>query len=149
MKNDEVTPWILTPQEGVSDLKFGMGRVQVDAIMGMPGSVKTTRTGRTRLEYGHPSPALVFVDDALVEINLLPEASGGLVLDGLDLMAAREGNVVVALRQRDDAARERNGFLIFPMLGIALSGFDPPETNQKAVTLFGPSHPWSSHQPDK
>ncbi|MEV4607394.1 hypothetical protein MRBLMR1_002407 [Neorhizobium sp. LMR1-1-1.1] len=64
-----------------------MSREDVEAVIGVPGSVKTTRTVRTRLAYGETSPALVFVDDALIEINLLPEISGGLFLDGLDLMA--------------------------------------------------------------
>ncbi|MBB4351783.1 hypothetical protein, partial [Aliirhizobium cellulosilyticum] len=95
------------------------------------------------LEYGQTSPALVFVDDALIEINLLPEISGGLFLDGLDLMA-KERDVVAALRKRDDAAKERNGLIIFPRLGIALSGFEPPQADQKAVTVFGPNHPWST-----
>jgi len=120
-----------------------MSREDVEAVMGVHGSVKTTRTGRTRLEYGQTSPALVFVDDALIEINLLPEISGGLFLDGLDLMA-KERDVVAALRKRDDAAKERNGLIIFPRLGIALSGFEPPQADQKAVTVFGPNHPWST-----
>ncbi|TNM59882.1 outer membrane protein assembly factor BamE [Aliirhizobium smilacinae] len=136
--------WQITPRAGLSDLRFGMSREDVEAVIGLPGSVKTTRSGRTRLEYGHTSLALVFVDDALVEINLLPEISGGLVLDGLDLMTSKERDVVAALRKRDDAAKERNGFLIFSRLGIALSGFEPPEADQKAVTVFGPNHPWST-----
>ncbi|WP_313606682.1 hypothetical protein [Rhizobium sp.] len=124
-----------------------MSREDVEPVMGVPCSVKTTRTGRTRLEYGQTSPALVFVDDALVEINFLPEISDGLVLeslDGLDLMTSKEADLVAALRKRDDTAKERNGFLIFPRLGIALSGFEPPEGDQKAVTVFGPNHPWST-----
>ncbi|MGF9566690.1 hypothetical protein [Neorhizobium sp. JUb45] len=120
-----------------------MSREDVEAVMGAPRSVKNTRTGRLRLEYGQIFPALVFVDDALIEINLLPEVSGGLVLDGLDLMTSKEPDVVAALRRRDNAAKERNGFLIFQMLGITLSGFEPPEADQKAVTLFGQRHPWS------
>lgn len=140
---DARMPWLITPHEGVSDLKFAMDRDVVEAIMGAPASVRITRTGRMRLEYGQASPALVFVDDSLVEINFLPEVSGGLVLDGLDLLASVEHDVVGALRQRDDAARERLGFIIFPRLGIALSGFEPPEDDQRAVIIFGPSHPWS------
>jgi len=121
-----------------------MSREDVEAVMGVHGSVKTTRTGRTRLEYGRTSPAVVFVDDALIEINLLPEISGGLVLegfDGLDLMTSKEAHLVAALRKLDDTAKERNGFLIFSRLGIALSGFKPREADQKAVTVFGPNHP--------
>lgn len=136
--------WLITPRVALSDLRFGMSREDVEAVIGVPGSVKTTRTVRTRLACGETSPALVFVDDALIEINLLPEISGGLFLDGLDLMASKERDVVAALHKRDDAAKERNGFIIFPRLGIALSGFEPAQADQKAVTVFGRNHPWST-----
>lgn len=53
-------PWLLTPYEGISELKFGMRRHEVEPVMGAPGSTKKTRTGRIRLEYGQSSPALVF-----------------------------------------------------------------------------------------
>lgn len=88
-------------------------------------------------------PAFVFSDDSLIEMNMLSELSGGLFLGGLNLFMAEEDEVVRFLNARDDTAHDRNGFLIFSKLGIALSGFAPPASDQRAITIFGQDHPWS------
>jgi hypothetical protein len=121
---DASLPWLITPHEGVSDLNFAMDRDVVEAIMGAPASVRITRTGRMRLEYGQASPALVFVDDSLVEINFLPEVSGGLVLDGLcwhqlsTTSSARFGSATMPQARDSALSSSRDSESLFPVSNL-------------------------------
>jgi hypothetical protein len=143
MKREEPMSWFFAPYVGISDIQLSSARHEVEALLGTPRKTKRTYTGKTRIEYGSSMPAFVFADETLIEINMLPELSGGLLFAGLDLFGAEEDEVVRLLEAQDDTAHNRNGVLIFSRLGIALSGFAPPAADQKAITVFGPDHAWS------
>jgi hypothetical protein len=137
--------WIFAPYVGISEVHFSLVQDEVEALLGTPRSTKQTYTGKTRIEYGPLIPALVFAGGTLIEMNMLPELSGGLFFEELDLFKAKEDKVVRLLNEQDGAALDRNGFLIFAKLGIALSGYGPPTADQKAITIFSPRHDWNTN----
>jgi hypothetical protein len=136
--------WTFKPYVGISDIHFDLARGEIETLLGTPKSIRRTYTGKTRIAYGPSMPAFVFENEALIEASMLPELSGGLFFEGVNLLAEQEENVVRLLTERDELPQDRNGFLILSKLGIALSGFDPPASDQKAITVFGPRHAWSA-----
>lgn len=139
--------WVFTPYEGFLDIRFGQGREEIERLLGEPQKVKQTRTGRTRLEYGMTMPAFVFDNGGLNEMNLLPDVSELLEYKGMDLFSLPEDEVLRHLQQDDPNVRESNGFVIFFGLGLALTGFHDEMPEQKAITVFGPDHPWIAKRP--
>jgi len=134
--------WVFTPYEGLSDIRFGQHREDIERVLGKPQKVKRTYTGKTRLEYSMSMPAFVFADRELIEMNLLPDVAEPFEYKGMDLFALPEDQVLRQLEHDHPNVRESNGFIIFCGLGVALTGFHAEMPEQKAITIFGHNHPW-------
>lgn len=139
--------WAFTPYEGISDIRFGQAREDVEGFLGQPRKVKQTYTGKTRLEYSFSVPAFVLADNKLVEMNFLPDLAEPFEYQGMNLFALSEDEVLRRLEQNDPDVRESNGFVIFFGLGLALTGFHDEMPEQKAITIFSRDHIWIEKRP--
>ncbi|WP_105370973.1 hypothetical protein [Neorhizobium huautlense] len=116
-------PWVFTPYDGISNVRFGQEREDVESVLGQPRKVKQTYTGKTRLEYSMSMPPFLFSHGKFIEMNLLPDVSEPFEYKGMNLFVMPEDEVLRRLEEDDSDVRESHGFIIFFGLGLALTGF--------------------------
>lgn len=124
------------PYEGALPVTFGMTAKQVRSVLGTKESEVTSRKGK-RNEYRQSSNIRVgFSQDknTVVDIALCPDDTLSLMYNGIDLL--HEDSRFSILLKEDDAPLEMMGFLVFPKLGIGLTGFHDGKKSQRAITVF-------------
>jgi|SRR6516165_4726061 hypothetical protein len=124
---------------GAGRLVFGMSPKQVHELLGKP---RFSRRDASRLrEIYRVCPALTFVGTdgqlKLVEIGFA-KAAGEVIYGGANLFAGEQMAVVQRLCGEDPNPREVIGMLVFPKLGISLTGFHTGPKESIAVTAFAP-----------
>ena len=124
---------------GAGTLVFGMSPDEVHELLGKPRFSRSD-PGRLREIY-RGCPALTFVGGdgelKLVEIGFA-KAAGEVIYRGANLFAGEHMAVVQRLCGEDPAPREVVGTLVFPKLGISLTGFHAGPKESLAVTAFAP-----------
>jgi hypothetical protein len=124
---------------GAGRLVFGMSPDAVHEVLGKPRFSRRD-PGRLREIY-RVCPALTFVridqELKLVEIGFA-RAAGEVIYGGANLFAGEYMAVVQRLCGEDPAPREVVGTLVFPKLGISLTGFHTGPKESLAVTAFAP-----------
>jgi hypothetical protein len=132
-------PYPIDSYVGAGALRFGMSPAQVHEILGTPRLARRD-PGRLREMYGM-SPALTFTGTdqelKLVEIGFAKEADE-VTYRGMNLFAGERRAVVRKLCDDDPDPREVAGALVFPKLGISLTGFHTGHEASLAVTAFAP-----------
>ena len=129
----------IVPYVGAGVLRFGMSPDRVHEILGTPRFARSD-PGRLREMYG-VSPALTFEGTdqelKLVEIGFSKEAVD-VSYRGTNLFAGERRAVVRRLCGDDPDPKEVVGTLVFPKLGISLTGFHTGHEESVAMTAFAP-----------
>jgi hypothetical protein len=122
-------PYEIESYVGAGVLRFGMSPAQVHELLGTPRFARSD-PGRLREMYDM-SPALTFTGTVqelkLVEIGFAKDA-----------VAGERRAVIRTLCVDDPAPKEVVGTLVFPKLGISLTGFHTGREEGLAVTAFAP-----------
>jgi hypothetical protein len=123
---------------GAGVLRFGVSPEQVHQLLGKPRLARSD-PGRLREMYG-VSPALTFKgndkDLELVEIGFAKDAEEDVTFRGTDLFSAERRAILASLCNDDADPRDVAGTLVFPELGISLTGFHGD--HGAGVTAFAP-----------
>ncbi|HZR75562.1 hypothetical protein [Bradyrhizobium sp.] len=132
----------IMPYVGVGALRFGMTPAQVHQILGAPRFSRRD-THRLREMYGAGGPALTFKAAAGSEEPKLAEiaftkAATDVIYRGTNLFSGERPAVVTKLYNDDSQPKEVSGTLVFPRLGITLTGFHAGPEESMAVTAFAP-----------
>ena len=129
------TGFDVRPLEGAGPLRFGMDANAVASILGSPEHVSVNHLGQTvefrgalTLGYGSDQGAL------LNHIAFGPLATGVVFKD--TGFFVDDDRVVIERLIAICPAGTYLGFLVFPELGLALTGFHDRDLSQRAVTLF-------------
>jgi hypothetical protein len=124
---------------GAGRLVFGMSPKQVHELLGKPRFSRSD-PGRLREIY-RICPALTFVGTdgelKLVEIGFAG-AAGEVIYGGANLFAGEHMAVVQRLCGEDPNPRQVVGMLVFPKLGISLTGFHTGPKESLTVAAFAP-----------
>lgn len=135
-------PYEILPYVGVGALRFGMTSPQIRQILGAPRFSRRD-AHRLREMYGVGGPALTFRAAAgseeaeLAEIGFT-KAATDIVYRGTNLFAGKRPAVIGMLCNEEPEPREVSGTLVFPRLGITLTGFHSGPEENMAVTAFAP-----------
>jgi hypothetical protein len=133
-------PYEILPYVGVGALRFGMTPPQVRQILGAPRFSRRD-AHRLREMYGLGGPALTFravegsEEAELAEIGFA-KAATDVVYRGTNLFAGKRPAVISMLCSEDPEPRDVTGTLVFPRLGITLTGFHSGPEQSMAVTAF-------------
>jgi hypothetical protein len=132
-------PYEIESYVGAGALRFGMSPAQVHDILGNPRFTGSD-PDRLREMYGM-SPALTFTGTdkelKLVEIGFAKEAED-VTYRGANLFTGERRATIRKLCDDDRDPREVVGTLVFPNLGISLTGFHTEHEGSLAVTAFAP-----------
>lgn len=131
-----MTSFAIEPDVGPLPLRFGMTPFEVEQIVGKPLQVLNSYFGdrgeaRAGFQLGFSQP-----DQHLDEAVFTPDIS--ISLYGHDLFHERD--LIATLRQFDPHAYLFVGFVVFPGLGIRLSGFHDGDEPQKAIAVVRFGH---------
>lgn len=126
------TTFELRPYEGAGPIEFGMTRSQVEARIGPPTSVTTTRGGDVE-EY-RAGLKLYFSksEEHLREIVLMKPSSA--LYRGVDLIQTEDPTTYLA--GDDPEPFEYAGTVLFLKVGIAVTGFAEENDPDSAVGMF-------------
>lgn len=124
------------PLQGAGALRFGMGAGEVAALMGEAEQVSANHLGQ-RVEFRGPV-TLGYADAAGTSLNHIGfgAKAAGVRLGDIHVFEQDDRAVVRALLRLDATAGTYLGFLVFPQLGIALTGLHDNDAGQRALTLF-------------
>lgn len=132
-------PYEIESYLGAGALRFGMSPAQVHDILGNPRFTRSD-PGRLREMYGI-SPALTFTGPdkelKLVEIGFA-KAAEDVTYRGENLFTGERRATLRKLCDDDRDPREVVGTIVFPNLGISLTGFHTGHEDSLAVTAFAP-----------
>lgn len=119
----------LEPYVGVGPLRFGMSENDVLLSLGKPTKEGPNRRGE--LTYLYSTFNLVFAkDEGVVEIAFYPGAQ--LEIDNISMF--QDASALEKLIAVDSQVKEYVGILLFPSLGVTLSGFHNEDS--ETVTAF-------------
>ena len=135
-------PYEILPYVGVSALRFGMTSLQIHQILGVPRFSRRD-AHRLREMHGVGGPALTFKAVAGSEESKLAEigftrAATDVIYRGTNLFSGERPAIVTKLYSDDSEPKEVSGTLVFPKLGITLTGFHSGPEESMAVTAFAP-----------
>ena len=133
MNNFEIIPYV-----SVGDLKFGMSRQAVRAILGSLTSSRNSRFSKKVTEYWLENQLrAVFTseDGPLSEIVLSRELKD-VNLDGSFIFQKDGPTGRAELCAKDGSPKVRSGGIFLFNLGIALAEFDNLEEDQRTITAF-------------
>jgi hypothetical protein len=129
-KSYEIFPLI-----GVSMVKFGMLPAEVELAWGKPGRVSKNFSGdRTEIRDG----CVITYDSKennVAEIGF-PSSYKKLTLGGVKIFQDSYQDTIVELHRLAKDRFEGDGFIVFPKLGISLSGFHGSDASLLTVTAF-------------
>ena len=131
----------IQPYVGALPIRFGLPRSEVPALLGLPAPAirkKADHFGSVRVAY--------YGTDSVVEIGFVPR---GIILRfmGTELWNERTiADPVPLLLQHDPEPVESDGFLVFPVIGVTVTGFHDGDESQRAVTVFRRGH-WDEFLP--
>lgn len=121
------------PGVGALPVTFEMSPGEVEAAIGPPDAVGTNYLGEREEDRGPTKVHYSLGDTKVAEIGFLPQVH--VAFEGVDLF--RRPDPIQLLAQRADPF-ECLGVIVFPKLGISLSGFHDRDESQKAITVFRP-----------
>src|SRR4026208_732049 len=122
----------ITPYQSIGPIRFGMSADELTAAVGKPVNVSKSRLGEIEFKYPAFRVALSAKDGRVVEVGVVPGTE--LVLDGIKIFSSPDS--FDKLVKKDGDPYEYVGFIIFPNLGITMTGFHDKDESQKAVTVF-------------
>lgn len=127
------------PFKQCGPLSWGMSPFDVAQHLGLPEKSMRNRAGH-RIEFRFGQTASFIFDksaDQLVEVTCsrLPST---LCLGPLDLVAGDSEAVAGALVQLDRGALQGFGSIVFPALGVSLTGYVPEDKEIRAASAFAP-----------
>jgi hypothetical protein len=122
----------IQPKLGLGDIRLGMSETDVTAILGLPESEGTVE-GDLEVYYGNDIN-VCFRDGKAIRIGATRRAKG-ILCDELDIFDASPLLVLQRLEKQAGKAFECYGFIVFPALGIALTGFHDSDIDDKAITV--------------
>jgi len=112
-------------------MTFGMSTEQLSELLGEPTLIrKNSKLGETDVRFRRIRTAIS--DHGLVEVGLIPEERP--TLRGIDIF--NHPNALNRLNALDGTSREILGFLVFPKLGITVTGLHDGDSSQLAITAF-------------
>jgi hypothetical protein len=130
---------------GVGALRFGMSPTQVHEILGVPRFARSD-PGHLREMYGR-NPALTFTgtdnDLKLIEIGFV-KPGDGVTFRGANLFDGECDAIINWLCCDDPDPKYVAGTLVFPKLGISLTGFHAGHRAGLGLTAFAPGT-WDAH----
>ena len=136
----------IEPCVGVGPLHLGMTELQVHEVIGKPFFARPTRAGSKELYASDPGTPLIGcvygIDGAvsrLASIGVMKNVHD-LSYRGVKLFQIGRLAAVKRLMQDDSDVRETVSFLIFPKLGINLTGFHNGRDEDLAVGVFARGH---------
>lgn len=126
----------IEPLVGVGDLKFGITKEQVAALLGPPDD-HIIDDGELREYRRDNGMQLVYIGEGahLVELGFSPNVKE-LEFGKVKLFEADPEQVLTLLNRTKATAYECFGFLVFLDLGITLTGFHDGHSEQMAITAF-------------
>jgi hypothetical protein len=136
----------LYPFVGAGPLHFGMDTQAAERAVGKPEQTTTNHLGQ-RVEFRGPL-TLGYSDESGQSLNHIafgPDA-GALALGQARIFGEPDLEVLRHLYSMDPTCGTYLGFLVFPLLGIALTGFHDEDRAQRAASLF-PRGAWDKRLP--
>ena len=127
----------IVPYTSVGPLLWSMLSTQVASLVGAASRVSSNRAGNL-VEFRDDATLSCIYDKVtkgLVEVSF-SERKGVAFFGELDLVASSNLKIIRALRERDASAMVGFGSVVFPKLGIALTGYLPNDEQIKAVSAF-------------
>jgi hypothetical protein len=128
----------IIPFVGVGELRFGMTPTEIADILGVPLSKDVGRNYyEERVEYRSCADVVVSYDK---NSNTAAEFGFGQTIRELSYMKQKiflmpELDALRLLIDRDSNPYESVGFVIFPNLGISMTGFHDNDPDEKAVSV--------------
>lgn len=138
----------ILPLEQCGPLDWTMTPSDVETLLGPPERSMCNRMGN-RIEYRFGQSASFIFDKSsgrLVEVACSRPPSS-LLLGEIDLGGDDSEAVASALVRLDGQARSRYGAVVFPALGVALTGYVPEDREIRAASAFAPGR-WDLSLPE-
>lgn len=126
----------LTPYSAVGPLIFGMSKVETENAIGDINQTTDLLEGIIRIH--SPSNDLlaqVSEDDKLIEVGFGRRATS-VTLGSINFFTQPKAQVIKELCKLDAGAVYGYGSIVFPALGISLTGFQNEDDDDKAITAF-------------
>ena len=126
----------IEPYAAVGPLRFGMTRVDTQQAIGNIDQAADLLEGIVRIH--SPSNDLlaqVSADDKLIEVGFGRRATN-VTLGSINFFTQPKADVIKALCKLDSSAVFGYGSIVFPALGISLTGFQNEDDDDKAITAF-------------
>jgi hypothetical protein len=133
----------IEPFVGALPIRFGMTPAEVEAELGPPQEVLPNPFGHRGELRDTSSIGYSATDNRVVEIVFRPGAR--VSFDGHDIFSDPE--IIGFFRRYDPVPYLFVGFIIFPKLGIRLSGFHDGDETQKAVAVAAKGQ-WDEYADD-
>lgn len=125
----------LIPLKGARPIMFGDGIDEVNSLLGV-GDLPIKNPNSDYFSVFIDKLRIHYVDFRVVEITFLPShhllTLGGDVLIG----PGQESNPLKILIAHDPKPIEDVGFIIFPNIGVAATGYHDGDVAQRAITCF-------------
>lgn len=129
----------IIPFKQCGPLIWTMSSTEVSGALGAPEHVSKNCAGH-RVEFRFQRTAS-FIFDKLTGMLVEVSCSGSpsdLVLDAEDLVAGDSELIVQSLCKKDAGALQGYGSIVFPVLGIALTGYVPEDLEIRSASAFAP-----------
>lgn len=137
------------PHQGVGDLKLGMTRASVHALIGEPIRQKKSRFSDEITDYWNENGLqLAFSGEqgVLVEISLYSNLKS-VTYGELEIFSTPPGRAHQLLCKEDGDPRITVGVTVLLNLGVAMTGFQNDDQGDDSITVFAPGR-WSGDDPD-
>lgn len=131
----------IEPYVGPLPLRFGLPRAEVPAVLGVEVQRKRDeddRFGAVRVAY--------YGTGTVAEVGFVPR---GIILRFMGTELWNDQSVadpVPLLLKHDPDPVESDGFLVFPAIGVTVTGFHDGDQSQRALTVFQRGH-WDKYLP--
>lgn len=127
-----MTDFDIRPYEGVGPLAFGMTPEEVHAAGGEPRMQRPNPMGQRDERYAGFRVRYTADTDLMCEVTFSTDCS--VSFEGISLFS--DATAVQQLAERDAQATQGLGYIVFPILGIALADFDSDQESDRAITVF-------------
>jgi hypothetical protein len=127
-----MTVFDIRPFDGVGPLTFGMTPEEVHSQLGEPRMQKPNPLGQRDERY--PGFRVRYAADSGLMCEVTFSTACQVLFAGVPLFT--DATAVQQLAERDGAAVQGLGYLVFPNLGVALADFDSDQESDKAITAF-------------
>lgn len=122
----------IRPAIGLGNVRFGMNEADVRRILG-PERKRSTHADTTELYFDNYLN-LAFRDKVLFQIGATYR-SKGIIYKNIDIFSSDPFFVLKTMETDSGGAFEMYGFIVFPELGISLTGFHDDDYEQRAMTV--------------